>query len=132
MPREFEEGDPPGPGAGRLAHPLRGAGHRGHPTRTWGPCWPTSGTCRWTLHEAIAFHHAPDETSNQLRDCLYMANQITKRLAYGSAGNFEVEPIPDRVRDRFGMDMDELIEDLSTLDDEVENARIFIKLGEAH
>lgn len=83
------------------------------------------------LHDAIAFHHSPDEMPIKLLDCLYVANQITKRLAFGSAGNFEVEPIPERIMERFGMDIDELVEDLPSLDEEVESARIFIKLGEA-
>ena len=83
------------------------------------------------LHDAIAFHHTPDESISQVIDCLFMANQITKRLAFGSAGNFEIEAIPERIEERFGMDMDELLEDLPTLDEEVESARIFIKLGEA-
>jgi putative nucleotidyltransferase with HDIG domain len=83
------------------------------------------------LHDAVAFHHSPIEMASQLLDCLFAANQISKRLAFGSAGNYEIEPFPDRIRERFGMDMDELIDDLSSLDEEVENARIFIKLGEA-
>ncbi len=83
------------------------------------------------LHDAVAFHHSPAETSSQLVDCLFAANQVSKRLAFGSAGNYEVEPLPERIRERFGMDMNDLIEDIPSLDKEVENARIFIKLGEA-
>ncbi|MBG0789781.1 MAG: HDOD domain-containing protein [Desulfovibrionaceae bacterium] len=83
------------------------------------------------LRDAIAFHHDLGGASSKLLDCLYMANQITKRLAFGSAGNFEIESVPERIRDLFGMDVDGLANDLPTLDEEVENARIFIKLGEA-
>nr|WP_321514010.1 HDOD domain-containing protein [uncultured Pseudodesulfovibrio sp.] len=84
------------------------------------------------LHDAIARHHSIGSGEpSQLLDCLFVANQITKKLSFGSAGDFEVEPLPDSVKERFSMDMDELVEDLPTLDEEVENARIFIKLGEA-
>lgn len=83
------------------------------------------------LRDAIALHHTPNERIFQLVDCLYMANQITKSLAFGSSGNFEIEAIPVRIEERFGMDMDELLADLPSLDEEVESARIFIKLGEA-
>ena len=83
------------------------------------------------LHDAIAFHHSPDKMPIKLLDCLYVANQIVKGFAFGSAGNYEIEPIPERIMQRFGMDLDELIGDLPSLDEEVESARIFIKLGEA-
>jgi len=85
------------------------------------------------LHDAIAGHHSVDKgTSTQLLDCLFTANQIVKKLSFGAAGNFEIEPLPQFVKDRFSMDIDEIIADLPTLDEEVEHARIFIKLGEAN
>lgn len=83
------------------------------------------------LHDAIAQHHSTKGGTSQLLDCLYAANQITKKLSFGSAGDYQVQPLPQAVQDRFSMDMDDLIADLPTLDEEVENARIFIKLGEA-
>jgi len=84
------------------------------------------------LHDAIARHHSVGSgESSQLLDCLFAANQITKKLSFGAAGDFEIEPLSESVKERFSMDMDELIEDLPTLDEEVEHARIFIKLGEA-
>jgi len=84
------------------------------------------------LHDAIARHHFIGEgESSQLLDCLFAANQIAKKLSFGVAGDFQVEGLPESVKKRFDMDMDELIEALPTLDEEVENARVFIKLGEA-
>jgi hypothetical protein len=66
-----------------------------------------------------------------LNDSLFAANQISKKLSFGSAGNFDVEPLPTGVTNRFGMTMDELIADMPSLGEEVEHARIFIKLGES-
>lgn len=90
---------------------------------------------RWNLPddltEAIARHHTPDEGEpSQLVDCVFAADQITKRLAFGSAGDAVVEPLPASVRARFGLDLDGLIREMPTLDEEVEEARVFIRLGE--
>jgi putative nucleotidyltransferase with HDIG domain len=84
------------------------------------------------LREAIASHHSMGEGGDFiLPDCLFAANQISKKLSFGSAGDFQVEPLPSGVCNRLGMTMDELIADLPSLGEEVENARIFIKLGES-
>jgi putative nucleotidyltransferase with HDIG domain len=84
------------------------------------------------LREAIATHHSTGEGGHfMLNDCLFAANQISKKLSFGSAGNFNVEPLPTGVGNRFGMTMDELIADMPSLGEEVEHARIFIKLGES-
>lgn len=91
---------------------------------------------RWNLppdlHDAIERHHSPDKgESSQLVDCVFAADQISKKLAFGSAGDFNVKPLPKSIEDRFSLDLDGLIKEMPTLDEEVEHARIFIKLGEA-
>jgi len=84
------------------------------------------------LRDAIAGHHDIGNGGvSQMADCLFAANQIVKKLAYGSAGDFYVAPLPVGVHNLFFMTLDELITDLPTLDDEVDKARLFIKLGEA-
>lgn len=84
------------------------------------------------LHDSIEKHHAPDsEESSQLVDCVFVADQISKKLAFGSAGDYSVDPLPESIKNRFSLDLDGLIAELSSLDSEVENARVFIKLGEA-
>lgn len=84
------------------------------------------------LRDAVARHHAPlSGASSQLVDCVFAANQICKHLAFGFAGDHVVEPFPDAVAGRFGKDLAGLVDDLDTLDEEVERARVFIKLGEA-
>ncbi len=86
------------------------------------------------LSDAIENHHltAPSEKRSQLVDCVFAANQISKKLAFGSAGSYHVEALPDFIVDRFSLDIDGLIKELPTLDEEVEHARVFIKLGEAN
>lgn len=84
------------------------------------------------LHDAISRHHAPDEgESTQLVDCIFAANQISKKLAFGSAGDYVIQPLPKSIEERFSLDLDGIIKELPTLDEEVEHARVFIKLGEA-
>ena len=72
----------------------------------------------WAFHpvlvDAINHHHSPD-VRTPLEDCLYAANQISKQLQFGFAGNPLVEPLPDTVVARFGMDMPALIESLGDL-----------------
>jgi len=84
------------------------------------------------LYDAIARHHKiQEDDSSQLVDCVFAANQISKKLAFGAAGDFEIEQLPESIMNRFSMDIDGLIKKLPTLDEEVEHARVFIKLGEA-
>ncbi len=72
------------------------------------------------LVEAIARHHtvAPEKT---LSLYLFAANQISKKLNFGNAGNPTIEEFPEPVISYFGMQIDDLIEslgDLSTLKSE--------------
>jgi putative nucleotidyltransferase with HDIG domain len=88
----------------------------------------------WDLPEricgVIAHHHSPDDVSgSQLLDCVFAADQISKRLSFGTAGNYEVESLPARMEERFGMGLQGIVEDLSGLDEAVDASRIFIKLG---
>lgn len=72
----------------------------------------------WALHQdlvdAINHHHRPDAGS-PLTDCLFAANQISKQLQFGFAGNPLVEALPEAVAARFGMDLPALIESLGDL-----------------
>jgi putative nucleotidyltransferase with HDIG domain len=73
---------------------------------------------RWeldsTLIHAIEAHHdcQPD---NILIDCIFAANQISKKLQFGNAGNPIVEAFPDHVIARFELALDDLIIDLGDL-----------------
>ena len=66
------------------------------------------------LIQAIDHHHR-EHSHSPLADCLFAANQISKKLQFGFAGNNRIEDFPESVAQRFGMDMDQLIADLGDL-----------------
>ncbi|WP_419784859.1 HDOD domain-containing protein [Pseudodesulfovibrio sp.] len=85
-----------------------------------------------SLHEVIQRHHeVGDGGESQLLDCVFAANQVSKKLAFGAAGDFIFLPLPGGIEARFALDLDGVIGEMPTLDEEVEHARVFIKLGEA-
>jgi len=82
--------------------------------------------------EVVGRHHAPDSgTPTQLLDCVFVADQIGKFLSFGTAGNYAVAPMSERMQLRFGMDFQQIVDDMPGLDEAVDASRIFIKLGEA-
>lgn len=72
---------------------------------------------KWGLSEvlvnAIAYHH--ECPSNNMAECIYAANQISKRLMFGNAGNPVIDPFPDAIVNKFGLSLDELIEGMGDL-----------------
>ena len=66
------------------------------------------------LIEAINHHHS-EHRHTQLGDCLFAANQISKKLAFGFAGNPVVDELPPGTANVFGMNLDELIAELGDL-----------------
>lgn len=66
-----------------------------------------------TLVDIIARHH--DYPDNILADCIYTANQISKQLRFGDAGNPEIDPFPDCIINRFGLPLIPLTEELGDL-----------------
>ena len=72
------------------------------------------------LIESINHHHMLNP-QKPMTQCLFAANQISKKLRFGNAGNPVIEELPETIRTRFGMTLNELIEslgDLSTLKSE--------------
>lgn len=73
---------------------------------------------RWELDNnlihAIETHH-DHQADNILIDCIFAANQISKKLQFGNAGNPVIEAFPEHVISRFGLSLDELIIDLGDL-----------------
>jgi len=68
-----------------------------------------------TLIAAIDHHHHDNEIDNMLKDCVFAANQISKKLQFGFAGNPIIEEFPDNIIARFGLSLDDLIADLGDL-----------------
>jgi putative nucleotidyltransferase with HDIG domain len=65
------------------------------------------------LVNAIAYHH--DSPSNNVAACIYTANQISKQLMFGNAGNPVIDPFPDAIVNKFGLSLNELIEEMGDL-----------------
>ncbi len=72
---------------------------------------------KWGLSEvlvnAIAYHH--DYPSNNVAECIYAANQISKQLMFGNAGNPVTDPFPEAIVNKFGLPLTELIEGMGDL-----------------
>lgn len=77
------------------------------------------------LIEAIDHHHS-DHLQTQLGDCLFAANQISKKLRFGFAGNTVIDELPPRAEAAFGMNLDELTADLGDLSPLKSEALAFI------
>ena len=87
---------------------------------------------KWSLPEnltaCIAGHHDLDPVQRPvIQDCVFAANQVGKRLKYGFAGNFKEENLPQTLLARFPGGVDEVIESMPGLDEEIENAKVFIQ-----
>ncbi len=63
-----------------------------------------------------------------MRDCVFAANQIVRSLGFGDSGNRVIESFPPALEERFGHDLPELIETIGDITQELEKAKIFLKL----
>jgi len=83
-----------------------------------------------SLVDCMRLHHGGDDLgeSSSLLDSVIAANQMIRQLKFGASGNPIVEELPEQVQQRFGMDLQELIESLGDLEPELEKARIFSTL----
>lgn len=77
------------------------------------------------LIEAIDHHHS-EHRHTQLGDCLFAANQISKKMQFGFAGNPVVDELPPGTAHVFGMNLKGLIADLGDLSPIKNEALAFI------
>jgi putative nucleotidyltransferase with HDIG domain len=89
---------------------------------------------------AEKWHFAPslvetirNQNDMPLRDtsiiaCVFAANQISKKLNYGFAGNIRIEELPPAIAARFDGTLDQLIDRLGSLTPVYEEARLFAQL----
>lgn len=73
---------------------------------------------KWELGELLISaidHHHDTEKDNLLKDCVFTANQISKKIQFGFAGNPIVEDLSEHITSLFGLSLDELIIDLGDL-----------------
>jgi len=66
------------------------------------------------LIDAIDHHHNSNKNS-LLKDCVYAANQISKKMQFGFAGDPVVEEFTETSFPRFGLSLDNLIAELGDL-----------------
>lgn len=84
---------------------------------------------KWRLSDSMidAIRHHHDIPVDSFGECLFAANQISKQLRFGNAGNPVIEELPDSVAARFGMPLEALIESLGNLDAVYKEAELFIR-----
>lgn len=79
------------------------------------------------LIETIEHHHDL-QRNNPFADCIFTANQISKKMQFGEGGNPVVEQLPDIIADRFGLQLEELVQSLGDLSYVKAEANAFLNL----
>ena len=80
------------------------------------------------LVETIRHQYGPELTDSDMIACVFAANQISKKLSFGFAGNHLVEELPAKVAKRLGGTLDEVIVKLGDLKPLFEEAQVFSKI----
>lgn len=80
------------------------------------------------LIETVGHQYGPELNDTPMTACVFAANQISKKLAFGFGGNPFVEELPPQVAQRLGGTLDEVIESLGDLTGVFEEAKIFSKV----
>ncbi|MBF0159855.1 MAG: HDOD domain-containing protein [Magnetococcales bacterium] len=94
---------------------------------------------KWQLPTALVtsirnhHHTGPDEESlepagQMLSDCVQAGNSIAQKMELGQSGSPVQAPFTARMEQRFGCDLDSLINSLTNLTEEIEKTRIFMHL----
>ncbi len=80
------------------------------------------------LVETIRHQYGPELTDSDMIACVFGANQISKKLNFGAAGNSLVEEFPPAVAKRLGGSLDVVIASLGDLNPLFEEAQIFSRI----
>lgn len=80
------------------------------------------------LIETVGHQYGPELNDTPMIACVFAANQISKKLAFGFGGNPYIEELPPQVVQRLGGTLDEVIESLGDLTSMFEDAKIFSKV----
>ena len=81
------------------------------------------------LSETIRYHHSELSALNSVQSYLFVADQISKKLALGNSGNSAVEELPPELARRLGGNLDRIIEGLGDLSPMLAEAESFAKGG---
>lgn len=80
------------------------------------------------LTEAIRCQFSPELKDTSLSACVFAANQISKRLNLGDAGNTHVDELPIFVQQRLGGSLEELITSVANMKSMFEDRHIALLL----
>ena len=80
------------------------------------------------LVETIRHQHGPELVDSDMIACVFGANQISKHLKYGFAGNHLVEAFPPIVAKRLDGTLEEVVARLGDLTPLFEEAQVFSKI----
>jgi len=80
------------------------------------------------LVETIRHQYGPELADSDMIACVFAANQISKQLQFGFAGNHLVEAFPPNVAKRLGGSLEEVIARLGDLTPLFEEAQVFSKI----
>ena len=80
------------------------------------------------LVETIRHQHGPELVDSDMIACVFGANQISKHLKYGFAGNHLVEAFPPMVVKRLDGTLEEVVARLGDLTPLFEEAQVFSKI----
>ncbi len=80
-----------------------------------------------SLIETVRNQYGPDLEDTAMIACVFAANQISKKLNFGFAGNPFVEELPAPIARRLGGTLEEVIVSLGDLEPMFEEAKLFSK-----
>ncbi|MDZ7920474.1 HDOD domain-containing protein [Rhodoferax sp.] len=80
------------------------------------------------LIDTIRHQRVDDLKDTDMIACVFAANQISKKLEYGFAGNHKIEQLPAGIQRRLGGDLDAVIASMGNLDTLFAEAQVFAKL----
>ena len=84
-----------------------------------------------SLTDTIRNHHGEISPDNSLQSCLFVADQLSKKLSLGHPDDLELEELPPAMVAHFGMNMDGIVAKLGDLSKVMEEAQTFAKGGDA-
>jgi HD-like signal output (HDOD) protein len=79
------------------------------------------------LISCIRNHHCQDSKESRIIDVVFAADQISKELKIGYAGENRIEKLPDGILESFGDDVQAVINSLGDITAETEKAMMFIQ-----
>jgi hypothetical protein len=77
------------------------------------------------LADAIRHHHDKNLPGSTLQCCLYLADQLSQHPALNKRASKRAIELPDKVKERFGGNIDEILVKLGDLSNVVAEAQAF-------